>query len=84
VPNPFRGAASLAYVVAEPGRVRLTVHDVQGRQVATLVDAERAAGRYLAAWDGAEDAGRAAPAGLYFLRLQMGARAVTGRILFLP
>jgi hypothetical protein len=83
-PNPFRGTSSLTYALPEPGRVRLTVHDVQGRRVATLVDADLDPGRHQAAWDGTEEAGGAVPPGLYFVRLQAGARVATGRIIFLP
>jgi len=53
-PNPFR--TSVAYQA--PGAVR--VHDAAGRLVRTLA-------RGTSTWDGADDAGRALPAGLYFL-----------------
>ena len=40
-PNPSRGAVTLSYAVARTGRVRLAVHDLHGRRVRTLVDAEQ-------------------------------------------
>ncbi len=51
-PNPCRGAAELAFELPAAGHVRLTLLDVQGREVARLVDGERAAGRHAAHWDG--------------------------------
>jgi hypothetical protein len=73
IPNPFGPAAEVAFDLAHAGRARLTVHDVNGRRVRTLVDAELAGGRQRVRWDGRDDAGHEAPAGIYFFRLA-GAR----------
>jgi len=43
-PNPFRGVTAIRFVLPQPGRVRVAVFDVAGRQVATLLDEERRAG----------------------------------------
>ena len=63
-PNPFARQTTIRYELPQAGRVRLTVYDALGRQVATLVDREQAAGRKAVAFD----AGRLA-SGLYFARL---------------
>jgi hypothetical protein len=52
-PNPFGEATTVVYTVARPSRVRLTVYDVTGRRVSTLVDEPQPAGRYGVRWDGA-------------------------------
>jgi hypothetical protein len=49
--------------------VRLTVTDVTGRAVTTLVDGVRNAGQYAAVWDGTA-AGKRVPPGMYFVRLR--------------
>ena len=74
-PNPARGAVSLRFTLSTPGRVRLAVHDVAGRRVATLVDGTLAAGAHEAEWVGA-----GAGPGLYFVRLEADGRSVTRRI----
>lgn len=81
-PNPFAaaGGAALAirYRLAEPGTVRLDVLDVAGRRVARLEHGAFPAGDRTARWDGRDADGRAAGAGLYFVRLAAGGR-VDGR-----
>ena len=46
--------------------------DASGRKVARVFDGSREAGPSSVAWDGRDDAGRALPRGLYFLRLSAG------------
>jgi hypothetical protein len=74
-PNPFRTGTVFAYDLAQRARVTLRVYDVSGRLVRSLVSgAEQDAGRYTIDWDGRDDAGGAAAAGLYFARLDAGGR----------
>ncbi|MFN8588386.1 MAG: T9SS type A sorting domain-containing protein [Candidatus Eisenbacteria bacterium] len=76
-PNPTRGTATFAFALPAAGHVKLTVLDVQGRQVLSLADGEFAAGRHSLAWTN----GRTAllGAGLYFARLQVAGRTITQR-----
>jgi len=64
-PNPTRGATHLDFTLAAPGVARLTVHDVTGRRVSTLLDGPLPAGTHRVAW--------AAPArpGVYFATLEL-------------
>ncbi len=71
-PNPFGPATTLSYTLAEPGHVKLAVHDLAGRLVATLVDAERPAGSFEAVWDRTDESGRSVAAGVYFAKLTRG------------
>ncbi len=66
-----------------PRAVRLTVHDVSGRRVRTLVDRALLPGRYDADWDGTLQSGSRAPSGVYFYRLDLGAGLVENRKLLL-
>jgi len=85
-PNPTRGAATLRFAVgADVARgmrvpVRLTVFDLRGRTVRTLVAEARTAAAYAAQWDGRDACGRAAPAGVYVVQLSAGARALTRKL----
>src|SRR5438105_1783785 len=47
-PNPFRTQTQIGFEIARPGRVRLTVHDVTGREVARLLDGWLEAGHHSA------------------------------------
>jgi hypothetical protein len=74
-PNPARFSTLLRYELDVASRVRLTVHDVIGRQVALVAYGERAAGRHEAPLDAA----RLAP-GVYVLRLRTS-EATVDRVL---
>ena len=73
-PNPLLAgeAATLRFALAAPGRVTIEAWDAAGRRVARVLDDVREAGPSTVAWDGRDDAGRALPRGLYFLRLVSG------------
>ncbi|MFN8587312.1 MAG: FlgD immunoglobulin-like domain containing protein [Candidatus Eisenbacteria bacterium] len=74
-PNPARGAVTLAFALPRAGGATLEICDVGGRRVRTLHTGTLAAGRHAFAWDGRDDAGGAAPAGVYFAALRTaGAR----------
>ena len=80
-PNPFNPATTIAYEVPSPTAVRLTVHDVAGRLVRTLVAGETVgAGRHEVVWNGRDATGRAAAAGVYLCRLQAAGQALTRRL----
>jgi hypothetical protein len=69
-PSPFTGSAKLAYSLPQDEVVTIGLHDVRGRQVATIVDRERrGAGPHAETFDGS-----ALRAGVYFLRLDAGER----------
>jgi hypothetical protein len=82
-PNPFHPETVIAYELPETATVRLTVLNVQGREVAALVDGSRGAGLHDVPWDGTDDFGNALASGVYFLRLEAGGEAETRTITLL-
>jgi hypothetical protein len=81
VASPSVAAAStgpirLGYRLPSPARVRLTVHDLEGRRLATLIDGWEGAGSRERSWAPAGPAG----AGVYFLRLHAGDDRRTVRV----
>jgi len=74
-PNPFGAAATVHFRLARPGHVTLTVHDVQGREVARPLDGERAAGDHAVRFEA-----RGLPAGVYLVRLRAGGSTASTRI----
>lgn len=64
-PNPFNPATTIAFSLAEAGRVRLDVYDVAGRLVQRLADGDFAAGRHEFVWAGHDQAGRKVASGIY-------------------
>jgi hypothetical protein len=74
-PNPFTDETTVAYTLGEAGPVTLSVYDVLGREVATLVDGEQAAVRHEVTFDA-----RGLAAGVYVLRLTAGDEVRTSRV----
>lgn len=70
-PNPFNPTTAISYQLLANSFVNLTVHDLLGREVAVLVNAERGAGTHSVVWDAS---GR--PSGVYLYRLT--ARRIDG------
>jgi len=79
-PNPAAGPAHLSWTLPAAGRVTLEVLDVSGRRVAALFEGEAIAGPHAHHWDGRDDAGRAAPPGVYLARLVTPGAIATTRI----
>jgi hypothetical protein len=78
-PNPTRGLTHIGFTVAREAWVRLSVVDVQGREVARLVEGIQRPGSYQATWSGRTERGKA-PAGLYFVRYQRPGKDVARRL----
>jgi immune inhibitor A len=78
-PSPMRGTGRIGFVLPREARARLSVLDLQGREVAVLADGVFPAGRHTAMWDGSTERGLA-PAGLYFVRLSAEGRVFSQRL----
>jgi hypothetical protein len=67
-PNPFGVSTTFSYALPRQGDVRLSIHDVSGREVAVIEEGSRSAGIHTVTWYGRDRSGRAVPSGVYFLR----------------
>lgn len=63
-PNPFNPTTKINYDIAVGGRVRITVYDVSGREIATLVNEVKTAGYYTVEFDASN-----LSSGTYFCRI---------------
>jgi hypothetical protein len=82
-PNPFAGATSIAYTLAEKGRVSIAVYDLSGRHVYTLVDEVQTPDRYQVAWKAINARGESVPPGVYFIRYSAGGHVFSKKALVL-
>jgi hypothetical protein len=79
-PNPFHRDARVTFSLARPGRARLRVFDLRGREVRRLLDETRPAGPQSVTWDGRDARGEGVPTGVFFLRLEADGAARVRRI----
>ncbi len=87
-PNPFNPETWIPYQLANPSEVTITIFDVRGRVVRTLILGTQPAGFYrsqskAAHWDGKNTFGEKVAGGLYFYRLTAGDFSATRKMLIL-
>ena len=72
VPNPFRQSSTLRFTLPGRAHATLRIHDLAGRLVRSLVDADLPAGAQATSWDARDDRGVHVAGGTYFARLMVG------------
>jgi len=68
-PNPFNPTTTISYKLSEDGYVNISVYDILGKLVATLVDENKTAGNYQVIFDGQE-----LSSGIYFYHMKVNQR----------
>jgi len=81
-PNPFARETKFRYEAPNPTRVTMAIYNVAGARVRLLMDRD-VSGAGAVAWDGRTRSGARAPAGIYYLRVDAGARHEHRKIVLL-
>ncbi len=76
-PNPFAGSTTISYRLGRPGIMELDIYNLRGQKVKSL----EAQGSDQLEWDGTDQEGRPAAAGLYLYRLKSGKQVLHGKVL---
>ena len=80
-PNPFTSSVTVAYTLREECFTEISVYDVSGARVRTLMRSEAAPGTHRVLWDGADTSGGRVASGIYFLSFNLaGADVRTEKI----
>jgi flagellar hook assembly protein FlgD len=82
-PNPFNPATTISFSLAENARVNLTVYNLRGQRIFSLISGEINAGRHEVIWKGRDFQGNAVPAGIYFYRLETENFTAMKKMLFI-
>ncbi len=83
-PNPFNASVQIPFVVWQANTpVELTVHDVLGRTVRTLIAGTMDAGRHVLQWDGRNAAGEPVGTGAYLVQLRAGSQRAVGKVMLI-
>lgn len=82
-PNPFNPTTTIEFKVPEVSNVKITIYNVLGQSVKTLVNENFTTGNYKVSWNGTNEAGLLVSSGIYFYRLEAGDFSQTNRMLLL-
>ncbi len=77
-PNPFNPATTIEYTLPQQSHVKMVVYDIMGREVATLVDGFKSAGKYVVLWNASRCA-----SGVYLCRLTTGTYSSVRKMLLM-
>jgi len=82
-PNPFNPITSLRYDLPEDGLVNITIYDMMGRIVKTLINSSQSAGYKSIQWNATNDRNKPVSAGLYLYTIQAGEFRQTKKMVLL-
>lgn len=78
-PNPFNPETAIEFHLPFEAKVKLTVYDLQGRKIYTLVQETISAGAHVAKWNGRDQSGCSVASGIYFYRIVMNPTKGSGK-----
>jgi len=81
-PNPFSSVTSIPYHLVEASHVKVTIYDILGQMVTTLVDEKQAPGKYDLVWNAENENGAQVLGGTYFYRLVIDESVQTKTLIY--
>ena len=82
-PNPFNPTTQIKYALPEDALVSISIYDVTGRIVKSLVNTSKDAGYHSLRWDATNNSGEAVSAGMYIYTIQAGQYRATKKMVLL-
>lgn len=82
-PNPFNPSTTISYTIQEATPVELTIYNMRGETVVTLMDETQNAGTHRVVWHGIDAAGEKVQTGVYFCKMTTGVATETIKMVYL-
>ncbi|MCX6828933.1 MAG: T9SS type A sorting domain-containing protein [candidate division Zixibacteria bacterium] len=82
-PNPFNPSTTIAFEIPRAAFMNLSVFNILGEKVATLLDSRVTAGHHAISWDGTTDNGHSVSSGVYFYQLKSGSTVFSKKMLMM-
>jgi hypothetical protein len=82
-PNPFNPETVISFDLPARGQVDVTVYNLLGQQIVTLLQDNLEPGTHTVTWDGTDVSGKSVPSGIYFYRLQANQFSETRKMILL-
>lgn len=71
-PNPFNPNTTIKYAIPEPSHVKVSIFNMLGQEIKTLVNTEKNAGNYSVDWSGDDNSGNKVSSGIYIYKVTAG------------
>jgi hypothetical protein len=81
-PNPFNPNTVIEYSLSQKTKVNITIYNLLGTAVTTLIDQQQETGQYSRTWDGTDGRGNLVTAGIYFYTMKAGNKKITRKMVF--
>ena len=82
-PNPFNSTTKISYDLPEASIVRLSIYDLMGREIRTMINSEQTTGFKNIQWNATDNLGKSVPAGMYIYTIQAGEFRQTKKMVLL-
>ena len=82
-PNPFNPNTTIQFDIPENSDVKLSVYNVRGQLVNTLINENLLAGPHQITWNGTDNSNRAVSSGIYFYRIEANGQSETRRMVLM-
>lgn len=82
-PNPFNPTTTINYQLLVGSGIELTIFNMLGQQIRTIVNTHQPAGAHYVQWDGNDELGKPATSGIYFYRLKTGSFSETKKMVLM-
>lgn len=82
-PNPFNPSTTIRYSITSNALTNITIYDVRGRLVNTLLNKQQSKGWHEIQWSGINEDGSKVPAGAYIYRVTVGDEVKTDKLILL-
>ena len=82
-PNPFNPETTISYLLPEQTDVQISIFNMLGQKVKTLVDTRQGPGSFTVKWDGRSDANLQLSSATYFYQIRSNGKTRTRRMLLL-
>ena len=80
-PNPFNPQTTISYQLSEAGMVQISIYDLKGERVRTLVNSHKPAGKYSVSWDGCDSRKVRLSTGVYLIKMKANEFSASRKVL---
>jgi hypothetical protein len=82
-PNPFNPSTTISFSISEKGKVELSIFNIKGQIIKTVINESLNIGDYSVSWDGFDDSGKSVGSGVYLYQIKTPSKILTRKMMLL-